>query len=870
VGAGRIWRHRRLARTASIGLVVVAAALLALWWSRREERYVPGERSEGLIDTLARNLPADRPRVTFTDASLEAGIDFVHFSSARSNQLPEDMGSGVAAGDYDGDGWCDFFVMNVSGNLAERDAGFPGSDATARLYRNRGDGTFEDATARAGLGLKAIGHGAAFLDYDGDRDLDLFATTYDRCFLWRNEGDGRFADVSDASGVAEPRGFWTGIAVGDYDRDGAVDVYVCGYVQYDPTVTSGSDAGAPVSIPVRLNPSSFRPERNLLFRNRGDGSFEEVGAKLDVQDLGGRSLGATMADLNGDLWPDVYVADDVSKNAFYVNQGDGTFREKGAEALVADYRGAMGLAVADFDDDLDFDVFITHWIGEENALYVNVTSELDADARIPGTAWARTRRLLFMDEADLHGLGQIALDVVGWATGAFDLDHDGRRDLFVLNGHTIPLRDDPARLEPQRSHLFWNGGAERGWFEIGQVAGDWFRETHVARGGALLDYDRDGDDDLLVVEHAGRARLLRNDGGDALPCVRLRLRQGAGNTLAIGAHVLAAIGGRRVLAQAETQGSYLSQHEAGELCFGLGAARELERLEVTWPDGATESAGPFAADSVVTWLRGTPPVAAPLPGRRAPGAISPDGAPRGASSTSVAAQREFFGLLEQANSLRVEGDFAGAAAIYRRLLELRPGHEDSLYYHGNCLVELEREREALAEFEQLVRVNPRSNRGFMQIGRIRLPGGDPALDDLGLAEKAFRESLAINQEESGPIVALGVVALLRGELDRAEESLAAAAVLNSKSVEARYLRAWIAYRRGDREAARALLEEAHAIATGVADASRPKVVGEGDTRKGGALVADHLARDRSPIERWKSLAQRAVDVDAEFAALEER
>jgi Flp pilus assembly protein TadD len=868
-------RRRKLLRTGVLAAALLLAVTAGLWYAKREARYVPGERSDGLIDTLARRLPADRPRLEFADVSRTAGIDFDHAPFARTNQLPEDMGSGVALGDFDGDGWCDAFLLNTSGPLAGLESGFTDSSATAHLYRNRGDGSFEDVTERAGVGLKALGQGAAWVDVDSDGDLDLFVSTFGTCRLWRNDwkSEGRFTDVSASSGVAARSGFWTSIAAGDYDRDGRVDLFVCGYVQYD-----GKRAGADVrarqydaAIPVRLNPSAFRPEVKLLFHNEsaaaaavasaadaavgiGGIRFEEVAATAGVTNPTGRGLGVTFADLDADGWPDLYVANDVSDNALFINQKNGTFRECGAEALIADYRGAMGLAIGDFDDDLDLDIYITHWIAQENALYVNITNEMVAPPK-PGEAPSPAEKpsLAFMDRADEFGLGQTTLDVVGWATGFCDLDNDGRRDLFSVNGHTIPLANDPVQLQPQKSQLFWNAGGERGYFDLGPVAGDFFTTPSVARGGALFDYDQDGDEDLLILRRGGKAALLRNDGGNARPGVRLRLRQPTGNTLAIGAVVRMTAGGRTVMAQSETQGSYLSQHAAGELAFGLNDARQVDSFEVTWPDGVVEKAGPFPADSIVSWTRGTPPTAAPLPGKRA-------AAPR-----TVADQKRFFGLLDQASELRIAGDFAGAAALYRTLLEIHPDHEDSLYYLGNCLVELGREKEALAQFERLAQVNPRSNRCFMQIGRIRLPGGDPALDSLELAEQAFQRSLAINQEESGPLVQLGVVALLRGDLELADERLRKAAVLNLKSVEARYLRAWVQYRRGDAAAARALLAEAQQLAKGAKPVTAlPAVIGEGDTKKGGALLAEAAGKAASPFERWKTLAQREVDVDSEF------
>lgn len=847
----RMLRQRRVLSYLGGGLVVAGAAAGWMIWRARVAAYQPGERTEGLVDTLARNLPADLPALQFVDVTAAAGLNHVHFAATRTTRLPEDMGSGVAAGDVDGDGRMDLFFANASGPFADIAAGFTSSTATSRLYRNLGEGRFEDVTVRAGIDLRALAMAAHLVDIDGDRDLDLVVSTYGRCRLFRNDGALHFADVSETSGVAAAEGFWTGIAAGDYDRDDDVDLYICGYVQYDTSRLGGvgpaTQYGA--DIPAALNPSTFKPERNRLLRNRGDGTFEEQAAAAGVANATGRSLAATFADLTGDGWPDLYVANDVSDNAFYVNRRDGTFEDKAAEALVADYRGAMGLAVDDFDGDLDPDLFITHWIAQESALYVNRAEELTAAdaAEFPS----------FMDEADRYGLGQIALDTVGWATGFADFDNDGRRDLFVVNGSTIPVRGKPEQLVRERSHLFWNAGRRRGYFEFGGVAGEFFRREHVGRGGALLDLEQDGDSDLIVVRHGETPVLLRNDGGDAGGSLLLRLRQPAGNTYALGADVRVHAGGRVQVGEQGTDGSYLSQHAAGELAFGIGDATAIDRIEVAWPDGTREQAGPFPARSLVTWVKGSAPQfesiqsgvrAAPITAARKPDA---------------AAQKRFFALIDRAGELRVAADFMGAAQVYREALELQPGHEDSLYYLGNCLLELGHEREALAQFEALLRANPESSRACMQIGRVRLPGGEAAQDDLAAAEQAFQRAHAINGEESGPVVALGVVALLRQDLGAADRAFADAAMLNLKSVEARYLRSYVAWIAGRREQAMALLAEAHAIASGTPPVTA-KVVGEGDTRNGKALVSAATVEVTTPLERWKSLAQRPVDVDLEF------
>ncbi|MEW6074444.1 MAG: FG-GAP-like repeat-containing protein [Planctomycetota bacterium] len=842
------WRRRRksvLIALAALALGAVGAIQLR---GGGEETYRPGERTEGLTDRLGGEPAAAGPGVAFVEVAHAAGLVFRHFPSVRTGRLPEDMGSGVALGDMDGDGWTDAFLVNVAGSLAD-DLAAPGA-GRSRLFRNRGDGTFEDVTASSGIDHVALGMAAAFFDPDSDGDLDLFVTSYGACHLYRNDGGGRFTDASAAAGIAELRGFWTGIAVADADRDGAMDVYVCGYVVYDEAKNAGRGATSQYDkqIPALINPSTFEPERNLLLLGAGDGTFREVGAAAGVDNRRGRSLAAVFTDWTGDGWPDIYVANDVSDNAFFVNQGDGTFVDLAPRALVADYRGAMGLSAADYDADLDLDLFVTHWLAQENALYTQLP-RLDPAREGPACP-------LFSDDADRYGLGFIALDKVGWATRFFDLDNDGVLDLFVVNGSTVPEERDPRRLEPQQSHLFWQSPDRRRFFAIGAAGGGFFAERHVGRGGASFDYDLDGDEDLLVVLHGEDAVLLRNDGGNRRPSLRLRLRQDAGNRFAIGAVVTATIEGRRAREVADAQGSYLSQHAVGEVHFGLGAAKGVEELEVLWPDGERERAGPFPADSIVTWVRGRPPRVELLPGR---------GAPEPPAPLAVEEQRRFYLLRGKATAARVEGRLADAILLYRQALAAWPGHADCLYYLGNSLAEEGDEKGALAAFEELVAAEPRGSGGWMQIGFLRLPGGDPALDDLAAAEAAFARSAALNPEESRPIVQLGVVAMLQGRLEEAAERFRAAGRQNPRSIEARWFAGRVAWLAGDPGRAQALLAEAQALARAGGPLAVTAVASdEGATRSGSAMTAAGGIPLAPLLVRWSSLAEREPDAAREY------
>jgi hypothetical protein len=625
--------YRRRSRRFLLGAVAVfglgAGAVLV---RSRPEPYVPGAENQEITRTLDRSLPArdvseppdGGPRaraagarggsaarpggVTFTDVALAAGLRFQHFTGTRSTQLPEDMGSGAAWGDYDGDGDPDLFLVNEAGPLGDG----PEAAAAARsaLFRNDG-GRFTDVTDAVGLEVTGWGMGAAWGDYDGDFDLDLFVTRYGTNLLFRNER-GRFTDVSSAAGVGGLDGFWTGAAWGDYDRDGDLDLYVCGYVRF----TADRDAARQTSlqfrsqVPFTLNPSSYPPERNLLYRNEG-GRFREVARDAGVDNPAGRSLSAAWADFDLDGWPDLYVANDVSDNAMFVNLGNGRFRDASHAALVADYRGAMGLGIGDWENDGDFDIFITHWIAQENALYENQRGVFPATADAP---------MRFIDYADAEGLGQIALDFIGWGTAFFDYDNDGRLDLLVVNGSTFQDPADPTRLIPMKNQLFWNAGHDKGFYETGATAGSVFQEANVGRGLAVADHDGDGDLDALVTVNGGRPRLLRNDGGSRRSWLRVVLRgparraSGRGpatSSFATGALVRVSTGGASLLRQVGDGPSYLCQSPPGEVFFGLGDAETVDRLEVAWPSGHTQSVTGLPARATVTLREGQPPQVVP-------------------------------------------------------------------------------------------------------------------------------------------------------------------------------------------------------------------------------------------------------------------
>jgi hypothetical protein len=573
---------------------IALAAFLAL--RPEKETYRPGDEIEGLTTTLSRVVPDDAPVTSFADVTARSGIEFVHFSGQRSSQLPEDMGSGAAWGDYDNDGWQDLYVVNIVGPLTITEAKFTASPARNALYHNNGDGTFTEVGGPAGVDLKHFGSGAVWGDYDRDGNSDLFVSGYGENVLYRNDGDGTFTDVTSNSGVGGVIGFWAGASWGDYDKDGWLDLYVTGYVKYDPGVRLNRPSKYDIENPASIYPLTFDPERNLLYHNEGDGTFTETAVPAGVDNPSGRGLEAAWVDFDNDGWQDLYVANDVSDNVFYRNLRDGTFEDVGHRSLVADYRSAMGLGIGDWDNDLDLDLFITHWLAQENALFSNQLSSGQVD--VEGGS-----QLRFMDVADRIGLGQISLDFVGWGTSFFDYDNDGFLDLLVTNGSTLQNRDNPESLVGMKDLLFWNAGPERGFFEVSELAGPHFSEQLVGRGAAFADYDNDGDMDVFIVNHGAAAVLLNNPGHETNHWIEIALRGTESNIQGIGARILIVAGDKKHLTELGSQPSYLSQNSM-VAHFGLGQTAHVDSLVVRWPLGQVSVLTQLEADRMYTVVEG--------------------------------------------------------------------------------------------------------------------------------------------------------------------------------------------------------------------------------------------------------------------------
>ncbi len=788
-------RRRRLYWTVGLLLIAVLVGAVGGWTyyrSSRPETYRPGEALSEITSKLDLGIPAEAPDAKFIDVTAEVGLgDFVSFAGARTSQLPEDMGAGAAWGDYDGDGDDDLFVVSQGGPLGST----PEQRAPSRLYENFGNGSFKENAEFPST--RILGMGAAWGDYDGDGDSDLVVTGYDVLRLFRND-DGAF--VRDQA-ILEREGFWSGASWSDFDLDGDLDLYVCGYVRYIEDFKGANKKTRQYgrAVPYTLNPAAFEPERNLLFRNDGNGGFEEVAEDLGVHNPEGRSLGALWSDLDRDGAPDLYVANDISDNAL-LRQRAKTFEDISHGAWVADYRGAMGLTSGDWNRDGDDDLFVTHWVAQENALYDSLLVDLrDSDRR----------DLRFMDVADQRGLGQIALQRIGWGTEFVDLDSDGWLDLVVANGSTFETDEKPRRLRPEESFIFWNRRGES-FHDLAPMIPA-MAEPHVSRGMALSDYDGDGDVDVLFVDRDAGVRLLRNETPQGNR-VQLRLRR-PDNAPLEGTRVTARTPSGTVAATLNSV-SYLSQ-SSRTIHLGFGETSRIDGIEVHWPGGRTQRYEEIEMNALLELTEGEK-----QPRRIVSWASD---SPKLLTRDELA---EFWKLQRGAmNAMKVDGDLQRAIGLFERALVLNPSHGDSLYYLANCRAETGDVQEALSQLDRLIRVNRQSQRAHKRWGTLRaVSAGEPS--ELDAAVAALERASAINPEETGVSLVLGEVLLLQGKTAEARQRLEWVVRSNSQAGEAFFVLGYLAWIEGDTESATDRLAEA--AGTRSEDWKPPGVVAEGE------------------------------------------
>ena len=576
---------KRLALVVSVA-VPAALTVLAASSCRRAEK--------AAVAPAPTPTPAP-PTIAFTEKAADIGVTFTHVNGAAGKKwMPETMGGGVAVLDYDSDGKPD--LLFVSGAWWPGDERAKSQTSSLALYRNEGTDAaglprFRDVTRESGLARVFYGMGASVADYDNDGKDDVYVTAVNRNFLFHNRG-GRFEEVASPAGVRD-NGWSTSSAWLDYDADGLPDLYVCRYVDWSPE----KDLFCTLDGKTKsyCTPERYAGVPSRLYRNAGNGRFLDVTNATGTGNTNQKALGVAPWDFDGDGRVDLLVANDTAPNNLFRNQGDGTFEDVAIPAGVAvdeagRSRGAMGAAWADTKNGRGSAVAIGNFSNELKSLYWTESGEV------------------FLDESPRSGVGPTSLLDLTFGVLFFDADLDGRMDLLLANGHVEPTvqavqKDVAYRQAPA---FYWNAGDGR-FSLLGARSGD-FSVPLVARGAAYADLDGDGDVDVILVENGGPARVYLNPTDHPTRSVRVKLEgSGASNRDAVGARVTASFGNRTLTQQVSGGQSYLSASEK-TLTFGLGDAAKIDRLEIRWPDGATQTLTdvPGGARLAIRQTPGTP------------------------------------------------------------------------------------------------------------------------------------------------------------------------------------------------------------------------------------------------------------------------
>jgi hypothetical protein len=542
--------------------------------------------------TLGAAPPFNQPgsRVVFTDVTASTRITFAHVFSPEKKYIVESMSGGVALLDFDKDGWLDVYLAN-SPTVAT--AGNPAA-ARSELWRNNRDGTFIDVTERAGVGSPGWAMGVATGDYDNDGWEDLYVTCFGANHLYRNNGDGTFTDVTARAGVGDAR--WsTGAAFGDYDNDGKLDLFVANYIdlRLDALPEFGSGKNCLFrGLAVQCGPRGLKGAGDSLYHNNGDGTFTDVSTAAGVADPALRfGMGVAWCDVNEDGRIDLFVANDSGPNFLYRNNGNGTFTDVGlASGTALSENGAeqasMGVAIGDYDHRGRWNIVVTNFSDEYNAVY------------------RHEKDFLFTDASYATRTAKPSLPFVGWGVELFDYDNDGWQDLMVANGHVYPqLEKAGLELTYRQRKLFYRNDRDGTFSEIGQDLGPALNTPAASRGAAFGDLDNDGDIDVVINNLDGPLTVLRNDGGNSNNFLVIDLVGRKSNRSAFGARVKVVAGDLTQIDERRSGGSYLSQNDT-RLHVGVEKRQKVDRVEVRWPGGAVETLTDIEANRFITITEG--------------------------------------------------------------------------------------------------------------------------------------------------------------------------------------------------------------------------------------------------------------------------
>jgi len=540
---------------------------------------------------IAQASEAQRFAVQFEDVAARAGLVVPTIFGGRTENkyILETTGCGAAFFDYDNDGWQDIFLVN--GRTLE---GTESPAPSNRLLRNNRDGTFTDVTEKAGLIRTGWGQGVCVGDYDNDGFDDLFITYWGHNVLYHNNGDGTFTDVTKEAGLFSERVRWgSGSAFLDYNRDGFLDLFVANYLEFDlkSAPLPGSSGCMYRGLPVNCGPRGLSKAKSFLYRNNGDGTFTDVTASSGIAKAPASfGLGVLVADFNNDSFPDIYVSNDTEPSHLFWNNGDGTFAEAGMAAGVAiseDGRNqaGMGVAAGDFDCDGFLDIFKTNFSEDLPNLYRNVGNGLFEEANTSMGLGFNSRYL-------------------GWGCGFLDVDNDGWPDILYVNGHVYPEIDRlNTTLRYKQRPVLYHSQHGRRFQDVSKLAGPAFGESLAARGCAFGDFDNDGSVDVLVNPINDLPRLFKCHGATGNNWIKLKLVGTKSNRSAIGTRVRCITGNHEQIDDVRSGGSFMSQNDL-RIHFGLGSAKRVDQLEVSWPSGRLDRFRNLGANQITTIREG--------------------------------------------------------------------------------------------------------------------------------------------------------------------------------------------------------------------------------------------------------------------------